>query len=84
MKFVLFRHGHSLANQESRIISSLDNGTRTDGGPEGTGFGLSSKGRLEVAQVNFQQREGWIAGTAWKRQLLGEFNRKERVSWIAN
>ncbi|KAF9144036.1 hypothetical protein BGX30_014020 [Mortierella sp. GBA39] len=51
MKFVLFRHGHSLANQESRIVSSLENGTRTDGGPEGTGFGLSSKGRLEVAET---------------------------------
>ncbi|KAF9097963.1 hypothetical protein BGX23_007501 [Mortierella sp. AD031] len=50
MKFVLFRHGHSLANQESRIVSSLENGTRTTGGPEGTGFGLSAKGRLEVAE----------------------------------
>ncbi|KAF9912849.1 hypothetical protein EC991_008715 [Linnemannia zychae] len=50
MKFVLFRHGHSLANQESRIVSSLENGTRTDGGPEGTGFGLSPKGRVEVAE----------------------------------
>lgn len=53
MKFVLFRHGHSLANQESRIVSSLENGTRADGGPEGTGFGLSSKGRLEVVEVTF-------------------------------
>lgn len=51
MKFVLFRHGHSLANQESRIVSSLENGTRADGGPEGTGFGLSSKGRLEVVET---------------------------------
>ncbi|KAF8935085.1 hypothetical protein BGZ47_010074 [Haplosporangium gracile] len=51
MKFVLFRHGNSLANQESRIVSSLENGTRTDGGPEGTGFGLSSKGRLEVVET---------------------------------
>ncbi|KAF9339521.1 hypothetical protein BGZ91_005657 [Linnemannia elongata] len=51
MKFVLFRHGHSLANQESRIVSSLENGTRADRGPEGTGFGLSSKGRLEVVET---------------------------------
>ncbi|KAF9284690.1 hypothetical protein BGZ68_004485, partial [Mortierella alpina] len=52
MKFILFRHGHSLANQESRIVSSLENGTRTTGGPLGTGFGLSQKGKLEVAKVN--------------------------------
>jgi len=51
MKFILFRHGHSLANQESRIVSSLENGTRTTGGPEGTGFGLSPKGKQEVDKV---------------------------------
>ncbi|KAG0297884.1 hypothetical protein BGZ98_000384 [Dissophora globulifera] len=50
MKFILFRHGHSLANQESRIVSSLENGTRTTGGPEGTGFGLSSRGADEVEE----------------------------------
>ncbi|KAF9182790.1 hypothetical protein BGZ51_004444 [Haplosporangium sp. Z 767] len=49
-KFILFRHGHSLANQESRIVSSLENGIRTTGGPEGTGFGLSKKGMQEVAE----------------------------------
>ncbi|KAF8929782.1 hypothetical protein BGZ58_008680 [Dissophora ornata] len=49
MKFILFRHGHSLANQESRIVSSLENGTRTTGGPAGTGFGLSELGKQEVA-----------------------------------
>lgn len=77
MKFVLFRHGHSLANQESRIVSSLENGTRADGGPEGTGFGLSSKGRLEVAEVtfSFQQTRGLGNGHSMEeRQLLGEFN----------
>ncbi|KAF9433949.1 hypothetical protein BGZ76_008759 [Entomortierella beljakovae] len=50
MKFILFRHGHSLANQESRIVSSIENGCKTTGGPEGTGFGLSQKGKQEVAQ----------------------------------
>ncbi|KAF9197274.1 hypothetical protein BGZ49_002367 [Haplosporangium sp. Z 27] len=50
MKLILFRHGNSLANQESRIVSSLENGTMLTGGPEGTGFGLSQKGRLEVAE----------------------------------
>ncbi|KAG0004315.1 hypothetical protein BGZ65_000580 [Modicella reniformis] len=50
MKFILFRHGHSLANQESRIVSSLENGTQTSGGPEGTGFGLSARGKQEVAE----------------------------------
>ncbi|KAF9353941.1 hypothetical protein BGX26_008300 [Mortierella sp. AD094] len=50
MKFILFRHGHSLANQESRIVSSLENGTMTTGGPEGTGFGLSQQGKREVAE----------------------------------
>ncbi|KAF9918932.1 hypothetical protein BX616_004204 [Lobosporangium transversale] len=49
MKFILFRHGHSLANQESRIVSSLENGARTSGGPLGTGFGLSDRGKQEVA-----------------------------------
>ncbi|KAG0039498.1 hypothetical protein BGZ82_008009 [Podila clonocystis] len=48
MKFILFRHGHSLANQESRIVSSLEHGTKTTGGPLGTGFGLSDKGKQEV------------------------------------
>ena len=77
MKFVLFRHGHSLANQESRIVSSLENGTRPDGGPEGTGFGLSSKGRLEVAGVIFFFSANARAGNGHsmeERQLLGEFN----------
>ncbi|KAF9955821.1 hypothetical protein BGZ72_003374 [Mortierella alpina] len=50
MKFILFRHGHSLANQESRIVSSLENGTSTVGGPLGTGFGLSQKGKQDVAK----------------------------------
>ncbi|KAG0081196.1 hypothetical protein BGZ93_003439 [Podila epicladia] len=48
MKFILFRHGHSLANQESRIVSSLEHGTKTTGGPLGTGFGLSDRGKQEV------------------------------------
>ncbi|KAF9427005.1 hypothetical protein BGZ94_005679 [Podila epigama] len=48
MKFILYRHGHSLANQESRIVSSLENGTALKGGPLGTGFGLSDKGKEEV------------------------------------
>ncbi|KAG0244092.1 histidine phosphatase superfamily [Mortierella sp. GBAus27b] len=48
MKFILFRHGHSLANQESRIVSSFENGTRATGGPEGTGYGLSAQGKQEV------------------------------------
>ncbi|KAF9314579.1 hypothetical protein BG003_004061 [Podila horticola] len=48
MKFILFRHGHSLANQESRIVSSLEHGTKTTGGPLGTGFGLSDEGKQEV------------------------------------
>ncbi|KAF8951273.1 hypothetical protein CPC16_007123 [Podila verticillata] len=48
MKFILFRHGHSLANQESRIVSSLEHGTKKNGGPLGTGFGLSDKGKQEV------------------------------------
>ncbi|KAF9121907.1 hypothetical protein BGW39_010157 [Mortierella sp. 14UC] len=61
MKFVLFRHGHSLANQESRIVSSLENGTRTDGGPDGTGFGLSPKGRIEVAERAMSLAEHIIA-----------------------
>ncbi|KAF9923787.1 hypothetical protein FBU30_006175 [Linnemannia zychae] len=42
MNFVLFRHGHSIANQESRIVSSLDHGTQ--------GFGLSARGKEEVAE----------------------------------
>ncbi|KAG0376058.1 hypothetical protein BGX24_008339 [Mortierella sp. AD032] len=66
MKFVLFRHGHSLANQESRIVSSLENGTRTDGGPEGTGFGLSSKGRLEVVETAKSLAEHIIASSSSK------------------
>ncbi|KAG0333839.1 hypothetical protein BG004_000675 [Podila humilis] len=48
MKFILFRHGNSLANQEFRIVSSMENGTATTGGPQGTGFGLSSQGVAEV------------------------------------
>lgn len=52
MKFILFRHGHSLANQESRIVSSLEHGTKTNGGPLGTGFGLSDKGKQEVRLVS--------------------------------
>ncbi|KAI1291517.1 hypothetical protein EDD11_008903 [Mortierella claussenii] len=51
MKVILFRHGHSLANQESRIVSSLENGTRTTGGPEDTGFGLSQQGKQEVVEI---------------------------------
>ncbi|KAG0277752.1 hypothetical protein BGZ95_005418 [Linnemannia exigua] len=75
MKFVLFRHGHSLANQESRIVSSLENGTRTDGGPEGTGFGLSSKGRLEVAETSKSLAEHIIASSSPSKSPSGHRTR---------
>lgn len=52
MKFILFRHGHSLANQESRIVSSIEHGTKMTGGPLGTGFGLSDIGKQEVCLVS--------------------------------
>ncbi|GJJ71108.1 hypothetical protein EMPS_03458 [Entomortierella parvispora] len=50
LEFVLFRHGHSLANLESRVVSSLEHGTKKTGGPFGTGFGLSDRGRGEVKE----------------------------------
>ncbi|KAF9104383.1 hypothetical protein BGX27_010117 [Mortierella sp. AM989] len=32
-----------------KIVSSLENGTMATGGPEGTGFGLSQRGKLQVS-----------------------------------
>ncbi|KAK3816018.1 MAG: histidine phosphatase superfamily [Benniella sp.] len=89
MKFVLFRHGHSLANQESRIVSSLENGTRTTGGPEGTGFGLSSKGKQEVEESAQSLSEHIVASLLPGRRvqiriLASPFRRTRDTALIIN
>ncbi|KAG0253528.1 hypothetical protein BG011_006319 [Mortierella polycephala] len=86
-KFIIFRHGHSLANQESRIVSSHENGIRTTGGPEGTGFGLSKKGILEVAESARSLAEHIFASTqpgqhATIRILTSPFQRTLQTAGI--
>ncbi|KAG0369805.1 histidine phosphatase superfamily [Gamsiella multidivaricata] len=89
MKIVLFRHGHSLANQESRIVSSLENGTRTTGGPEGTGFGLSDKGNQEVEE-SAESLVNHILSTiepsmhTWVRILTSPFLRTRETAAIVD
>lgn len=48
-RYLLMRHGHSLANQQGMIISSPERGV--------TGFGLSELGEQQLAQV--------LAGWQW-------------------
>ncbi|WFM69881.1 histidine phosphatase family protein [Halomonas sp. CKK8] len=61
-RYLLMRHGHSLANQQGRIISSPEHGL--------TGYGLSSRGR--------EQLDGLLADWCWatpSRILHSDFRR---------
>lgn len=50
-RYFLFRHGHSLANQGGIIVSAAENGVPAMGGPLGTGWGLSDKGKEQILNV---------------------------------
>ncbi|MCL7939324.1 histidine phosphatase family protein [Halomonas sp. ATCH28] len=61
-RYLLMRHGHSLANQQGRIISSPERGL--------TGYGLSSRGR--------EQLDGLLVDWRWAtpgRILHSDFRR---------
>lgn len=49
--YILARHGFSLANNENLICSHPDIAIPATGGPLGTGYGLHSKGELQVKEV---------------------------------
>ncbi|KAI8338589.1 hypothetical protein BC941DRAFT_351341 [Chlamydoabsidia padenii] len=50
-RYVIARHGFSLANNSKLICSNPDIAIPATGGPLGTGFGLHEKGKSQVKEV---------------------------------
>jgi hypothetical protein len=50
-RYIIQRHGFSLANNDQLICSNPDIAIPPHGGPLNTGYGLHEKGKIQVKEV---------------------------------
>ncbi|KAI8973539.1 hypothetical protein BDF20DRAFT_823470 [Mycotypha africana] len=54
-RYIIQRHGFSLANNDKLICSNPEIAIPPTGGPLGTGYGLHDKGKTQVREVYINQ-----------------------------
>lgn len=55
-RYVIARHGFSLANNDKLICSNPEIAIPATGGPLGTGYGLHEKGKTQVKEVSQERK----------------------------